>query len=187
MTVGQAGYPGRRRRYSAAMRRSLLAAVMLATVAFAGCGGGDGKDDAKIDSKADFIAAADKICVERDTTSRNLAKQGAKDVGQLTRGLADAYMTAITKLEALELPPGAARAGAAKYVKSVSDMRRPVERMRASGEKFGAADTVAEVKAAGAELGTNVNTVQAISDLADQNARLYGMKNCGKQQELPLT
>jgi hypothetical protein len=62
-----------------------------------------------------------------------------------------------------------------------------VQRMRASAEKFGASDTVAEIKKAGTELGTNVNTVQAISDLADQNARKYGMKRCGKQQQLPIT
>jgi hypothetical protein len=59
--------------------------------------------------------------------------------------------------------------------------------MRASAEKFGASDTVAEIKKAGTELGSNVNTVQAISDLADQNARTYGMKSCGKQQQLPIT
>ena len=48
-------------------------------------------------------------------------------------------------------------------------------------------DRMREIKKAGTELGRNVNTVQAISDLADQNAREYGMKRCGKQQQLPIT
>ena len=183
MTDVEAGRPARSRGYSAAMR--LIAVAVLVAAALAGCGGDE--KDTKIDTKAEFIAAADKICVERDTRGRQLVRESQSDVAKLTRGLADAYMTAITKLEALDLPPGAARAGAAEYVKSVSDMRRPVQRMRASAEKFGASDTVAEIKKAGTELGTNVNTVQAISDLADQNARQYGMKRCGKQQQLPIT
>jgi type IV pilus biogenesis protein CpaD/CtpE len=187
VTDVEAGRPARSPGYSAAMRlrRTPLAVAVLVAVALAGCGGDE--KDTKIDTKAEFIAAADKICVERDTRGRQLVRESQSDVAKLTRGLADAYMTAITKLEALDLPPGAARAGAAAYVKSVTDMRRPVQRMRASAEKFGASDTVAEIKKAGTELGTNVNTVQAISDLADQNARKYGMKRCGKQQQLPIT
>jgi len=167
------------------MRRSPLALAVLVAAVLAGCGGGE--KDTKIDTKAEFIAAADKICLDRDTRSRKLPSESRSDVGKLTRGLADLYLSAIARLEALELPPGAARAGAEKYVKSVADMRRPVQRMRLSAAKFGASDTVEEIKQAGAELGTNVNTVQAISDLADQNARVYGMKNCGKQQQLPIT
>jgi hypothetical protein len=168
------------------MRRSPIAVALLVAAVLGGCGGAD-KDDTKIASKADFIAAADKICVARDRRSRELARNQRSDVGQLTRDLADAYAAAITKLAAVQLPPGAARAGAAKYVRSVMDMRRPVQRMRASAEKFAASDTVAKLKKAGAELATNVNVVQSISDLADQNARQYGMKDCGKQQQLPIT
>lgn len=186
MTPGEAVRLERRRHYSAAMRRSLAAVILLATLALAGCGGED-KDDGKIESKADFVAAADKICVERDERSKALSREPGTDVGRLARDLAAAYMTSITKLEALALPPGADRAGAQKYVESVSAMRRPVQRMKLSAEKFGASDTVAEIKVAGTELGTNINTVQAISDLADQNARMYGMKSCGDQQSLPIT
>ena len=185
MTGGEAGRPDGPRRYSPAMRSSPLAVTLLVAAVLAGCGGGE--KDTKIDTKAEFIAAADKVCVERDRRSRELARDRQNDVPKLARGLADAYLTAISRLEALPLPPGADRAGAAKFVKSVTDMRRAVQRMRASAEKFGASDTVAEIKKAGTELGSNVNTVQAISDLADQNARAYGMKSCGKQQQLPIT
>ncbi len=178
----------RSRRYSdGAVRRPKLTpiAAAVAVAVLAGCGGGE--EDTKIESKADFIAAADKICVERDKRSKKLATDRSNDVGRLTAKLADAYAAAIAEVEQLELPPGAARAGAAEYVKSVTAMRRPVQRMKASATKFVAADSVDEFKSGATELRTNVNTVQAISDQADQNARVYGMKSCGQQQQLPIT
>ena len=162
---------------------TLLTAALLA----GGCGGGDKKDDAKIETKADFIAAADKICVARDARSRQLARESGTDVGRLSRQLAIAYEDAISKVEALALPPGTARAGAQKYVLSVRAMRRPVERMKTTAADVENADDVTKLKAAGAQLQINVNTVQALSDVADQNARTYGMKSCGQQQSLPVT
>ncbi len=167
-----------------------LGAVLVAAALLAGCGGGggdDSSDDAKVETKADFIAAADKICVERDTRSRELAREQDTDVGRLSGRLADAYEDAIAKLEALELPAGAARAGARRYVQSVTAMRRPVQRMKATAAEVENADDVTELKAAGARLQINVNTVQALGDVADQNARAYGMKSCGKQQQLPVS
>jgi hypothetical protein len=164
-----------------------LGAVLVAAVLLAGCGGGDKKDDSKIETKADFIAAADKICVARDTQSRRLARESGTDVGRLSRELAGAYEAAIKKVDALALPPGAARAGARKYVLSVKAMRRPVQRMKATASDVENATDVAKLKAAGAQLQINVNTVQALSDVADQNARVYGMKSCGQQQSLPVT
>jgi hypothetical protein len=167
------------------VRRPQLGAALVVVAVLAGCGGT--KDGSKVASKADFIAAADKICIERDARSKQLAREPNSNVGRLSGELADAYATAIAKVEALDLPPGAARPGAAKYVKSVTDMRRPVQRMKAAATTFAAATSVSQIKAAGAELQRNVNTVQAISDLADQNARTYGMKSCGQQQSLPVT
>jgi hypothetical protein len=165
--------------------RPRLSSILAAMIVLAGCGGG--QDGPKIKSKADFIAAADRICVERDARGNKLARERGSDVGRLSGELADAYAAAIAKIEALDLPPGAARAGAAKYVKSVAAMRRPVQRMKLAAQKFAAAGSVAEIRKAGAQLQSNVNTVQAISDLADQNARTYGMKSCGQQQSLPVT
>jgi hypothetical protein len=164
-----------------------LGAVLVAAVLLAGCGGGDKKDDSKIETKADFIAAADKICVARDARSRQLARESGTDVGRLSRQLAEAYADAITKVEALSLPAGSARPGAKKYVDSVTAMRRPVQRMKSTAADLEKADNVTDLKASGAQLQINVNTVQALSDVADQNARVYGMKSCGQQQSLPVT
>jgi hypothetical protein len=165
--------------------RLRLGPILVATIVLAGCGGG--QDRPTIKSKADFIAAADRICVERDARGKKLARERGSDVGRLSGELADAYAAAIAKVVALDLPPGAARAGAAKYVTSVAAMRRPVQRMKVAAQKFSAAGSVAEFRTAGVELQSDVNTVQAIGDLADQNARTYGMKSCGQQQSLPAT
>ena len=161
-----------------------LSATLVAVVLLAGCGE-ERAQAPKIQTKADFIAAADKICVERDTRGRNLARQPRNDIGHLTGELAKAYDTAISKSEALALPPGAGRAGAQKYVRSLAAMRRPVQRMKSSAAALEAATDVAVLKRTGARLAMDVNTVQAVADLADQNARLYGMKRCGQQQALP--
>ena len=165
-----------------------LGAILVAAVLLAGCGGGGGEDDdGKIETKADFIEAADKICLERDSRSRKLARDSSTDIGRLSRQLAEAYEDAIAKVEALALPPGAARAGAQKYVLSVTAMRRPVQRMKTTAADVEKADDVTQLKAASAQLQINVNTVQALGDVADQNARTYGMKSCGQQQSLPVT
>ncbi len=165
-----------------------LGAILVAAVLLAGCGGGgDEDDDGKIETKAAFIAAADKICLERDARSRKLARDSSTDIGRLSRQLAEAYEDAIAEVEALALPPGAARAGAQKYVLSVTAMRRPVQRMKTTAADVEKADDVTKLKAAGAQLQINVNTVQALGDVADQNARTYGMKSCGRQQSLPVS
>jgi len=72
-------------------------------------------------------------------------------------------------------------------VLSVTAMRRPVQRMKTTAADVEKADDVTKLKAAGAQLQINVNTVQALGDVADQNARTYGMKSCGQQQSLPVT
>ncbi len=166
------------------MHLTRLSATLVAIVLLAGCGEERVKAP-QIKTKADFIAAADKICLERDARSRNLAREPGNDVGRLTVDLAQAYETAISKSEALALPPGPDRAGAQKYVRSVASMRRPVQRMKTSAAALEAATDVPALKLTGARLAMDVNTVQAIADLADQNARVYGMKRCGQQQALP--
>jgi hypothetical protein len=166
--------------------RSLSAILVAAAMTLGGCGG-SGKDDAppaKIASKADYIKAGDKICHDRDDRSLKLAKASDNkgNVAELTGELAKIYADAIARQRALALPPGSARAGARRYVKSVVAMSRPVQRMKAAADVLAKADDDAAVKTAAAHLQSNVNTVQSIGDLADQEARTYGFKVCGQQQ-----
>jgi hypothetical protein len=170
------------------MRTNLLAslAVAVLVLVLTGCGGGD---DAKIDSKASFIKAADKVCADRDKRSVALAKATDNgNVADVTRQLAAIYDDTIAKISALPLPPGSARAGAHAYVTSTEAMQKPVDRMKASADAVEAAvkakKGTAQVKTAVQQLQINVNTVQAIGDQADQNARDYGFKTCGQQQQI---
>jgi hypothetical protein len=161
----------------------LPTAALLAALALGGCGGGD-DTPAKIASKGDFIAAADKICVERDTASSKLAGVGSDaDLARLSGQLAAIYDKAISDLKAVSLPPGNARAGARKYVQATAAMLEPVKRMEAASTKLEAAvksKRATDLKAAGEQLQTSVNTVQVLGEVADQAARDYGMQNCGQ-------
>jgi hypothetical protein len=165
------------------VRLRLLCSTVLAALAVGGCGGG-GDAPAKVHSKADFIAAADKICVERDAASAKLADVGSDaELAQLSGKLAAIYDKAITDLQDVALPPGAARAGAQKYVKANEAMLEPVKRMEVASTDLEAAvktKRASDLKAAGQQLRTSVNTVQVLGEVADQAARDYGMKSCGQ-------
>ena len=167
-----------------------LCAALLAALLIAGCGGGD--DDGAT-SKADFIAAADKICVERDASASKLrAVQSDADIGRLSGELAAIYEKAITKLEAVPLPGGEARAGAEKYVRATAALRGPVQQMTTASASLQAAATTQQagaLKEAGKRLQSGVNAVQALGEVADRAARDYGMRTCGStgQQPLPVS
>jgi hypothetical protein len=185
VTAAGVGRGARSRRHARAARLPWLGAILVAAVVLGGCGGGG--DSAKVKTKADFIAAGDRICRDRDDRSVALARTADSDgnVARLTGGLADIYATAIAKLRALALPPGADRAGAQRYVSSVATMSRPVQRMKASAANLAAVARTRSPRAtkkAAERLQLDVNTVQAIGDLADQNARAYGFRSCGQQQ-----
>ena len=179
-----------KRRYAGAVPPRHLSTILAATaaaVALGACGGdGDrnGAADVKIETKADYIEAGDTICRDRDARSLTLAKGSAKgaNVAVLTGKLADIYADTISRQQALELPKGPDRAGAQSYVKSITAMTRPVQRMKASAGVLAKATGEAAVKSAAATLQANVNTVQAIGDAADQQARTYGFRVCGQQQ-----
>jgi hypothetical protein len=163
------------------VRLPILSPTLVAVLVLAGCG----DDSVKIESKADFVAAADKICLERDASSTRLTTDLGtdNDLAKLSGALAEIYDKAITKLEALALPPAAGRAGARKYVRATSRLRTPVKRMEAASRNLEAAiktRRTAAVKDAGEQLQTSVNTVQVLGDVADAAAREYGMRNCGQ-------
>jgi multidrug resistance efflux pump len=172
----------RARVYPGAVRLRVLCATCLAILAVAGCG--DSDDSADIKTKADFVTAADKICVERDEASTKLAAvQTDADLARLSGQLAEIYDKAITELKAVELPPGDARAGAEKYVRATVALSRPVEQMEAASTKLQAAVKTKQagaLKEAGEELQRAVNAVQGLGEVADQAARDYGMRNCGQ-------
>ena len=165
--------------------RSLSAILVACAVLLGGCGGDDAKNEAdvRIESKADYIKAGDKICHDRDERSLKLAKGSNEgNIADLTGELAEIYSEAINRQQALDLPKGGARAGAQRYAESVKAMARPVARMKSSADALAGAKADEAIKQAAATLQENVNTVQAIGDLADQQARRYGFKVCGKQQ-----
>jgi hypothetical protein len=166
--------------------RLLVSLAVAALFLLAGCGGGD---DGKIANKADFIAAGDKVCADRDRRSVALARATKNgNIADVTRQLAAIYEDEIAKITAIPLPPGSARAGAHAFVSSTEATQKPVDRMKASADAVEAAvkakKSAAAVKAAVQQLQINVNTVQAIGDQADQHARDYGFKTCGQQQQL---
>ena len=163
------------------MRLRLLCPALLVALLIAGCGGDEAD---KVESKADFIAAADKICRERDTSASQLgAVQSDGDLGRLSGELAKIYEKAIADLESVSLPPGDARAGAEAYVRATVALRTPVERMAAASTRLQSAATAknaATLKESGEQLQVSVNTVQALGEVADDAARTYGMRNCGQ-------
>ncbi len=166
----------------AAVRSRWLSPLLVAALALGGCGG---DDPPKIESKADFVAAADKICVERDASSTKLTTDlnTDNDLAKLSGSLAGIYDKAITELQELSLPPGSARAGAQKYVTATVALRKPVAQMKAASKNLEAAiktRRTAAVKSAGQQLQISVNTVQSLGEVADASARSYGMKNCGQ-------
>lgn len=176
--------------YAGAVRSRPCCAALLAAILLAGCGGGD--DGGKIESKADFVAAADKICLERDTSASKLASvQSDADLGRFSGELARIYKKAIAEFESVSLPPGGARAGAEKFVRATVALRKPVERMTAASTSLQAAASAKQagaLKTAGEQLQTSVNTVQALGEVADQAARDYGMRNCGQTgRPLPVS
>ena len=167
--------------YPGAVRLRLLCAVCLLVPALAGCGG---DEDAEIKTKADFVAAADKICVQRDERSATMdpVKTGG-DLARLSRELAEIYGDSVKRVKALKLPPGQARAGAARYVEATVALTRPVEQMQAASEKLEDAVKAKQggvLKEAAEELRSSVNALQALTEVADQAAREYGMHACGQ-------
>jgi len=158
-----------------------MGATLVAVTVLAGCGG-DKDEPATVETKADFIAAGDRICHKRDQRSLKLTDADELTTAGLATQLADIYGDSVRELQAVALPPGAARAGAQRYVEAVANLRRPAERMGMTAEALGKATTEAEIKRLGTELQGNINTVGAINDLADLHARNYGFKVCGKQQ-----
>ena len=170
--------------YPGAVRSRLLCAACLATLALAGCGGGGDDDAANVKTKADFVAAADAICVKRDEASAKLASvQTDADLARLSSQLAAIYDTAIKELQAVELPPGDARAGAERYVQATVALSRPVQQMEDASAKLDAAvktKQAGSLKEAGEALQHSVTAVQGLADAADQAARDYGMHKCGQ-------
>lgn len=166
------------------MKLGVPCAIFAAAAVAVGCGG-DGQTT--IDSKADFIAAGDRICLERDERSLDLAGTSENgNAADLTGELAEIYAMTIAKFQELALPPGDDRAAAAKFVESVATMAGPVRRMKEAAVALDAARAAAAIKERAQELELNVNTVTAISDRVDQNAREYGFKSCGKQRTNPV-
>ncbi len=167
----------------AAVRRACLSLALVAALAAGGCGG---DDKPKVESKADFVAVADAICVKRDRRSTELQRRQIStdnELAKLSGELAGIYADAVKELQAVPLPPGDARPGAQKYAAATAALRTPVQQMKVASKDLEAATETrkpAAVKAAGRKLQISVTTVQSLGEVADQAARTYGMRNCGR-------
>jgi hypothetical protein len=164
-----------------------LSLTLVAALAPGGCGGDDGP---KVKTKADFVAAADSICVKRDESTKTLQTKLSTDddIARLSGGLADIYAKAIAELQVVPLPPGGAQPGAREYVTATVALRKPVAQMKTASLNLESAiktRKTAAVKDAGQQLQIRVNTVQALGEVADQSARSYGMRNCGQAATVP--
>ena len=149
------------------------AAVPLALLVLAGCGG----DDAP--SKAEFIAAADKVCQDLDAQTDKLGQSepdNLEEIAQLARDLKKTAQDAVKRVSALEVPEGAdgdkaqewkdaVKAEAEeKLIPAVEDLERAAE----------AKDQKGIVEAA-------QKFQQLEANRSDQLAKEIGLKECGDE------
>lgn len=162
------------------LKVGLLVALLSAGVA-AGCGGGDSEKP----TKELYIAQADELCagVASDLAGKGTADpKTPADVAQANKILADAYDQLRDGLGKLELPGGAAGAGAKAYVDSVERTDPWLAKLKSSGQALVDAVTGRDARA----LTTAGNDVRAALDgfrkaraESDVLAVQYGFNICG--------
>jgi hypothetical protein len=99
--------------------RRLAALILVAGLAFAGCGGGGTTTTVTTQSKAEYIARADRVCetaqAKRERLEGRVAEMTAispgetHQVAQLLRRAADVLMVEVRRLRALTPPAGDSR------------------------------------------------------------------------------
>ena len=139
-------------------------------MALAACGGGDGL------SKADFIEQADQLCLDFNTKASALPEPQSE--AELVRWLDDAMALAEVMekdLDALAPPDD----GKKVHQALLTSLRDSTDRVR------DARDAAERQDQAGFE--SAMGDAQEIGQRADTEAKAYGFKVCGSEDELPDT
>ena len=152
-------------------RIRIAAAVPLAALALAGCGGGDGP------SKEDFVADADKICKDLEQQTQNLERpENVEEIKTFAQDLRKTAEEAVSKVEDLETPSGEDGEKAEQWKEAVKkeaeDQLLPVvDELEKAAE---ANDEKAIVEAA-----QKIDQLEATE--SDRLAKDLGMKECGSE------
>ena len=146
----------------------LRSLVLCCVVALAACGGSDGL------SKADFIKQADQLCLDFNTQASALPEPKSPDevVTFMDRAITLAQKTS-TEFDALEPPDD----GKAVHQALLVSLRDSTDRVR------DARDAAERQDQAGFE--SAMSEAETIGKRADTQAKAYGFKVCGSEDELP--
>jgi hypothetical protein len=170
-------YPG------AVLVPRILLVPLLAAALLAGCGGGD---DGGPQTKAGFIAAADRVCADLSTDIAEAGSSNPQTPPQIAEAndvLADIYGKLADKISDVPLPAaGAARTGAQAFVSSIRAADPLVEKLRSTSDRFVAAAKAkdkAAITASGTALRSELDAFRAARADSDLQAIAYGMEICG--------
>ena len=149
------------------------AAVPLAALVLAGCGG----DDAP--SKEDFVAEADKVCADLDKQSQELQQSepdNVQEIVEFTKKARSTTQDAVKRIRELEVPEGADGDKAKEWQAAVTT--------EAENQLIPALDELQEAAEANDEKAL-VAAAQRIEQLeatrSDKLADELGMKECGNE------
>ena len=153
------------------IRLRTAAAIPLAALAFAGCGGDDKP------SKEDFVANADKICKDLDQKGEELGQSEPDNAEELAKLAGDLRKTAEDgrqRVEELEVPEGEDGKKAQEWKDAVKS--------EAEGQLLPAVEDLEKAAKANDQKGiveAAQKVQQADSDKSDKLAEELGMKECG--------
>ncbi|MDQ4125930.1 MAG: hypothetical protein M3134_10060 [Actinomycetota bacterium] len=152
-------------------RIRIAAAVPLAALAFAGCGG----DDAP--SRQEFAEAADKVCSDLEKQTQNLGRpENVQEIQTFAQDLRKTAEDAVKKVEDLEVPEGGDGEKAEQWKNAVKD--------EAENQLIPVVEDLEKAAAANDEKAI-VEAAQRIDQLeateSDRLAKELGMKECGEE------
>ena len=155
------------------IRLRIAAAVPLAALAIAGCGGDDKP------SKEEFVAEADKVCADLEKQSEELQQSEPDNVQEIvdfTKKARTTAQDAVKRIRALEVPEGADGDKAKEWQAAVT--------AEAENQLIPALDDLQKAAEANDEKAL-VEAAQNIEQLeatrSDKLANELGMKNCGDE------
>jgi len=162
------------------LKTGVVVALLSAGV-LAGCGG----EDAKQQSKEQFVAEADIVCagVADDLQRKGITEpKTAQEIAQANDILADSYGKLGDGLSKIELPIGADRRGAQAYVDSVSRTDPLLAKLKSSSQALVAAVNGSDSRAltaAGNDVRAALDGFRKARADSDLLAVQYGFNVCG--------